>query len=103
MGSGSSTAQTSNDLKACTGCHKTGNITNIPGNTTNYHVTNITANTNAHAAVTLECVTCHDQVTSELEGSEAAHTQYYWNSTSSNQSTITLKGANTACIGCPIS
>ena len=118
MTSGVSDAHTQTALKECQGCHKTtttGNISNIPVNGTNVsgnYTQNITTNANAHAAVTLECVTCHTGVPAELTGSQEAHTVFYYGAISNktntsgvlgtdyNQSVIQLKGANTACVGC---
>ena len=91
------------NFTACKGCHKTGNTVNIPVNGTNLTGTydnNITVDANVHAAITLECVTCHSGVTQEITGSEEAHRPYYNASHEDNQSVIQLKGANTACIGC---
>jgi hypothetical protein len=108
-----STAHRTNALKSCEGCHRTGNITNVPYNATynlSYFEQNITTNTNSHAAVTLECIACHQGVDEEITGSDAAHARYYFESayttntsaglSQQNQSSIALKGANTACIGC---
>lgn len=111
IGTGSS-AHTS--LTACQGCHKTGNLTNlVPYNGSGGNisiVTNITANANAHAAVTMECIACHQGVDEELLGSDAAHGAFYLNSSYTtnasaglsavNQTAVKLKGANTACVGC---
>lgn len=100
----------------CQGCHRTNTsaITGIPVNgtyTTSTYTLNVTTNPNAHSAVTLECVACHTGVPAELTGSDEAHTIYYYRSlynpnqtlnpgTVQNQSNVTLKGANTACVGC---
>ena len=107
-----SSAHTS--LTQCQGCHKTGTLTNlVPYNGTGGNitiVTNVTGTQTAHAAVTMECVACHQGVPAELEGADAAHTAFYYNSsyttnssaglTSVNQTVVKLKGANAACIGC---
>jgi len=50
----------------------------------------------AHAAVTVECVFCHDMVLGNITGSQEAHRNFY---NVSNQSTL-LKGGNEACVGC---
>lgn len=50
----------------------------------------------AHSAVTVECVFCHDIVSQEIINSSEAHSSYY---NASNQSNL-LKGGNEACIGC---
>ena len=106
-----SSAHTS--LTECQGCHKTGTLTGlVPYNgTSNISIaTNVTTNGNAHAAVTMECIACHQGVDEELLGSDAAHGAFYMNSSytanssaglsTANQSVVALKGANTACIGC---
>ena len=94
----------------CQGCHRTGGIyiplqdDLISGISKGTHELNITADPNAHAAVTVECVFCHDLIISnsttsnpqEIRGSDEAHQTFY---NASNQSTI-LKGGNEACIGC---
>lgn len=99
---GTSSAHTVNKLKDCMGCHKTGSLTNVPlGNGTFGSMeTNITANPDAHAAVTLECVACHTAVHARINGSDEAHQPYYNKSLSDNSSLPALKGANEACIGC---
>ena len=102
--SGVSTAHDS--LSGCQGCHKTGNITNIPTNgTTNTSTfwvnTSVTSNPNAHASVTMECINCHTGVDEELNGSSAAHTAFYTGALTANSTSIVkLKGGNTACVGC---
>lgn len=108
-----STAHRTSALQSCEGCHKTGNISQVPYNATtnmSYFDQSVTDNTNAHAAVTLECIACHQGVDEELTGSAAAHAKYYYNAsytanttaglTQQNQTVIALKGANTACVGC---
>lgn len=111
---GGSTAHLTTQLQACQGCHKTGNITQVIFNSTQnmtWFNTSIKGNANAHAAVTLECVSCHQGVGIELSGSQEAHTQFYWNSSNTinssvggvnavNNTVISLRGANTACVGC---
>ncbi len=104
---GNSTAHTSTNLKVCTGCHKTGNISNIPvgkytdgSGTYNYSGTfnQSVGAQGAHAAVTMECTNCHTGVPAELLNSSEAHGAFY-NESKANGSTI-LKGANIACVGC---
>ena len=108
----SSSAHTNPNLQLCEGCHRTNqstfDATLIPTNGTanlsagNWTGIDIAANANAHAAVTVECVACHQGVPAELLGSEAAHSDFYnqSNYTDGSQSLLNLKGANTACIGC---
>ncbi|MFQ6055933.1 MAG: cytochrome c3 family protein [Methanosarcinales archaeon] len=86
----------------CKGCHTTGTVNNVPinGTTLGSYTENVTNNTNAHAAVTLECIACHSGVDEEITGSEAAHAEYYYNASENNQTAIDLKGSNTACVGC---
>lgn len=117
-----STAHLNTSLKECQGCHRMTNATwnsnVIPFNgtqnlTAGYYSLDISSNPEAHAAVTLECVACHQGVPRELMGSQEAHTQYYLNSSytfgtgvtdtylkAQNQTVVKLKGANTACVGC---
>ena len=109
---GSSSAHTS--LNQCQGCHKTGTLTNlVPYNGTGGNITvetNVTGTESAHAAVTMECIACHQGVDEELLGADAAHGKFYQNSsytanasaglTTQNQTAVALKGANTACVGC---
>lgn len=103
------------ELKTCTGCHRTGNISNIPvgkytdgSGTYNYSGTfnQSVGAQGAHAAVTMECAGCHTGVPAELMNYSEAHGAFYnesiTNSTSpsgKNNGTI-LKGANEACVGC---
>ncbi len=110
---GNSSAHKSPELKVCTGCHKTGDVSNIPvGKYTNgsYNYSGTfnqsVATQGAHAAVTMECVNCHEGVPAELLDVDEAHGPFYnesiTNSTSSsgkNNGTV-LKGANEACVGC---
>lgn len=110
LATGLGTAHTNANLTKCEGCHKTNtsslNATLIPSNGTanasTWAGTNVTGNANAHAAVTMECVACHTGVPAELNGTSEAHTAFYLasNYTTGNQTTIKLKGSNTACIGC---
>ena len=93
-------------LTSCQTCHRTGNVFGgFPGAKPamlGAQVTNVTANPEAHAAVTVECVFCHTLVVEdsgsprEILGSDEVHQTFY---NASNQSTI-LKGGNEACIGC---
>lgn len=116
MNNNISTAHTTQNMTdKCIGCHRTGDLTGVPLNGTDYtgtHTTDVKNNSQAHAAVTLECITCHTGVANELTGTDEAHTVYYYGSISNkthpngvlgtdyNQTVIQLKGANTACVGC---
>lgn len=81
----------------CIGCHRTGGIVGGEfGMSIGYKETNVTANPNAHAAVTVECVFCHDLIIDQIINSNESHASYY---NASNQSSI-LKGGNEACVGC---
>ncbi len=106
---GTSTAHTSATLKKCEGCHRTGNVTFVTaGNGTYRNYYNMQVNsTGAHAAVTLECVACHDAVPTNITNASEAHGPFYNESiTNSTDSTVgknngtLLKGANEACVGC---
>ena len=94
-------------LSSCQTCHRTGNVwggfAGANFGPLGEQETNVTANPEAHAAVTVECVFCHTLVVEDLStnpreilGSDEAHQTFY---NASNQSTI-LKGGNEACIGC---
>jgi hypothetical protein len=111
---GNSTAHTAPNLRACTGCHKTGDISGIPvgknSNGIGYNYSGTFSQNvgekGAHAAVTMECTGCHTGVPTELLNINEAHGSFYnesiTNSTSpsgKNNGTI-LKGANEACVGC---
>jgi hypothetical protein len=97
----------SGNLLRCEACHITGDIGLLWGNDVigiswNAGV-DVRNNSQAHAAVTVECVFCHDLILNdtsgnpqEIQGSQEAHRSYY---NASNQS-ILLKGGNEACIGC---
>lgn len=81
----------------CTGCHRTGGVVGGEfGMSIGYKETNVTSNPEAHAAVTVECIFCHDLIEGEIKGSEEAHGAYY---NATNQSSM-LKGGNEACVGC---
>ncbi len=88
-------------LITCKACHRTGNATDGCGfECSNFGIsgspeTNV-SNMSAHAAVTVECVFCHDMVVSQITGSGEAHNKFY---NDSNQTGL-LKGANEACVGC---
>lgn len=91
----------------CEVCHTTGSMTNIPtgkdgtgGFTYGSQSLNVTNNTKAHAAVKVECVSCHTQVPSEITGEDATHGPYYNASNSSTNGFTILKGSNEACVGC---
>ena len=96
---------TTTEFKACEGCHRTNTTaikTLIPSNGTanasTWNETNVTGDGQAHAAVTMECINCHSGVDEELNGTNAAHTAFYEDAV--NSSTVDMKGANVACIGC---
>lgn len=98
-------------LNACQGCHRTGNISSIPvgkyaGNGT-YNFSGIYNQSvgamGAHAAVTMECVGCHVNVSAEMGSTTEAHRAFNstaFNSTTSGGGTILMKGANIGCVGC---
>ena len=100
------TVHNSAALTGCKVCHRTGSLGLIFGNPaigiSGNNKLNITNDPNAHAAVTVECIFCHDLIVEdagspqEILGSDEAHSTYY---NASNQSTL-LKGGNEACIGC---
>lgn len=102
---GLSTAhQSTADIKACKGCHRTGTIGSIPLNKTNYsgsYSQNVSI-AGAHAAVTMECAGCHSGVPAELMNASEGHGPYYNASRaeSSINGTNMLTGANEACVGC---
>lgn len=91
-------------LMACKVCHRTGNLSDLgflddagisgfsPGVDPGLNV----SNTSAHAAVTVECVFCHDMVIDQITGANEAHNSFY---NTANQTTL-LKGGNEACVGC---
>ncbi|MDP2841382.1 MAG: hypothetical protein Q8O17_03785 [Candidatus Methanoperedens sp.] len=106
-----STAHRTTALKACEGCHQTGTITNVPkGDNTNITFAMDINKSAAHSSVTLECVACHQAVGQNITASAEAHRSFYWNSSytanasanimTQNQTSVVLKGANLACIGC---
>lgn len=97
----------SSRLLECKVCHRTGKLGLIFGDTVNGISSNkglnISTNPQAHSAVTVECIFCHDLLVNdtsespqEILGSQEAHSGFY---NASNQSTI-LKGGNEACVGC---
>lgn len=94
---GDAPAGSHGSLITCVNCHRTGTLDGwltdfgISGNPE----TNL-SNMSAHAAVTVECVFCHDMVLGNITGSGEAHRNFY---NVSNQSTL-LKGGNEACVGC---
>ncbi len=105
---GASTAHSFAGATECMGCHKTGNVTffpAFPGSNKNFYNQQVNS-TGAHAAVTLECIACHNIVPTNLTNASEAHGPFYnesiTNSTLSdgkNNGTL-LKGANEACVGC---
>lgn len=99
---GASTTHNTTALKACEGCHRTGTISGIPlGNdSTGTFVTNVSTNSAAHAAVTLECTACHTAVPARINGTSEAHQPYYQQANTSANNMAALNGANEACIGC---
>ncbi len=83
--------------QTCNACHRTGAVPPFwDVGISAYTETNVTSNPNAHAAVTVECVFCHDLIVDEITGSQEAHGSYY---NASNQTSL-LKGGNEACVGC---
>ena len=96
---------TSTQFQNCEGCHRT-NTTTLAGlipmngtsNASTWTGTNVTADGQAHAAVTMECINCHSGVDEEILGTNAAHTAFYNDANTS--STVNMTGANVACIGC---
>ncbi len=106
---GASDAHAFSGASECQGCHKTGNVTygaGIPGSNLKYYNQQVNS-TGAHAAVTLECIACHNTVPTNLTNASEAHSPFYnesiTNSTSSGQGKnngTLLKGANEACVGC---
>lgn len=94
----------------CKGCHTTGTVTSIPTGKNSsgpgYNYTSVTVNvtndTAAHAAITVECVSCHTGVAAELTGANSSHGPFYNGTTADNATNNTnmLKGANEACVGC---
>ena len=94
----------------CRGCHTTGTVENIPTgkNTTGdgYNYSNISIDVSndsaAHAAITVECISCHSGVPAELIGANSSHGPFYnaTNADNSTNKTDILKGANEACVGC---
>lgn len=105
--SGDAPAGSHGSLTTCKVCHRTGNLSaygflddkGISGSPE----TNVSS-TGAHAAITVECVFCHDMViknpgTGEPEGllnPNEAHNSFY---NTANQTAL-LKGGNEACVGC---
>jgi hypothetical protein len=98
-------ASNTNALGQCVGCHRVSdtytNVTGIPASLTGYF--NQTPSGlgygNTHTmVVTLECVQCHTAVPSAFADINETHNPYY--SEAYNSTTIPLKGANEACIGC---
>lgn len=111
---GNSTAHSNSKLRECQGCHRTGEITDIPikklaDGSRDYSgvFTQNVAAKGAHAAVTMECAGCHTGVPGELLDSDEAHGPFYNESIlnesapegAKNNGTV-LKGANEACVGC---
>lgn len=96
----------------CEVCHTTGEVSNIPagkdgtgGFDLRTQSLDVTSDTKAHAAVKVECVSCHVNVTSEITGTNATHAPYYdaANQSYDNQSDNgfdILKGSNEACVAC---
>lgn len=108
---GTSDAHGAAKLKACQGCHKTGDITGItlnksqmvdyggsPSGTYNQNLTN----KSAHASVTMQCEGCHTGVPAELMNFNESHGPFYNASRadSSTNGSDMLMGSNEACIGC---
>jgi hypothetical protein len=106
---GESPPHTSTDLLQCKVCHRTGQLPFMGSAGKKLGITgtkklNITTDPQAHAAVTVECIFCHNEIVKnsstgkqqELLGSQEAHGSYY---NASNQTSL-LKGGNEACLGC---
>jgi len=95
----------------CAVCHTTGSVSDVPigkntSNAGNYiydtKTLNVTNNSAVHAAVTVACISCHTNVSTELQGSAEAHGAFYNASAadSSGNNTNILTGGNEACVGC---
>ncbi len=90
----------------CRVCHVTGSIDGgFAGNSLLTFETidlNLKNDSKAHAAITVECVFCHDLVPAEITGVNESHRVFYNSSKadSSTNGTNLLKGGNEACIGC---
>lgn len=86
-------------LMTCKVCHRTGNLSEY-GFLDEFGISGSPevnfSEMGAHAAVTVECVFCHDLVLTQISGSGEAHSNFY---NEANQSTL-LKGGNEACVGC---
>ena len=93
----------------CEVCHTTGDIGPIPlgkDGTGSFDFgsksLDVTSDQTAHAAVKVECVSCHTQVPSEITGENATHGPFYlaaYDNINASGFTI-LKGSNEACVGC---
>lgn len=93
----------SGDLVYCKVCHRTGQI---PWMGDEYKISefspginpglNLSGTSGTHAAVTVECIFCHDMAVAEITGSNEAHNNFY---NTANQTSL-LKGGNEACVGC---
>ncbi len=91
----------------CEVCHTTGNLSDIPlgkdgsgSFSQGSKSLSVTKDEGAHAAVKVECVSCHDQVPSEITGKNATHGPYYNESYNNTNGFTILKGSNEACVGC---
>lgn len=95
---GQAPPHTSAGLQYCKVCHRTGQLFYMAGLFKISGAPNVTlANrSGTHAAITVECIFCHDMVVSEINGSSEAHKILY---NDANQSDL-LKGGNEACVGC---
>lgn len=97
--SGAAPAGSHGALTTCKVCHRTGNLSEYgfleDFGISGFPETNV-SNMSAHAAVTVECVFCHDMVVNQITGTGEAHNKFY---NDSNQTSL-LKGANEACVGC---
>ncbi|VVB93393.1 Cytochrome c7 c [uncultured archaeon] len=97
-----------NALGKCVGCHRVSDtFTNVSvpyGSLTgwfNQTPAGLGFGSTHTMVVTLECVQCHTAVPGKFNDPNETHNPYYGQAYSaSNSSTIQLKGANAACVGC---
>lgn len=89
-------------LMNCNVCHRTGQLSGfledygISPSSPGYDPGTNLSNSSAHAAVTVECVFCHDTVLPKISNANESHSNFY---NEANQSSL-LKGGNEACVGC---
>lgn len=89
----------------CRVCHTTGELDNVIGGSADWLTpikVNISTDPQAHSAITVECVFCHDLIVAEITGVNESHRPFYNSSKADdpNNGTKLLKGGNEACIGC---